>query len=122
MACLVNHKGCRHESFCAVFIDDVLAADEHCIVHVHFLDEGFDIVSAALVQRDAEHPEALSFILVLQLDEMRYLLDTAGAPCCPEVQNHHLALEIRKRDLIAVCIEQCKLRRFSVVGLLSTAT
>src|SRR3989304_2216679 len=117
----VNNEGCGEDSFCIVLFADVFIADKHCIIYGFLLEEWPDVVGSAFVEGNGDYPKTLVLVLVVQLDEMRYLGDTAGAPGCPEGYDNYLVLEIREADLVSVHVGQGEWRGVSVVGLLFRA-
>jgi len=79
------------------------------IIHLELLVEVADRFRA-IVHRNANNPQALISILVLQFHKVWDLLPAGVAPCCPEVQQNHTAPVVRKMKLLPAQLRKRKVR------------
>src|SRR5438067_4832573 len=85
--------------------------EQHRVVDVVLPGKGRHHALAVRVQRQAHDRETLVLVLALEPHEFRNLRAAGPAPGRPEVQDHHLALEVGEADLLPGEIGQLEVRR-----------
>src|SRR6185437_14173736 len=95
----------------AVLVAHRLLAQQHRVIHAHFLGELRDLIFAGIIHRDAEDLQALRPVLLLQFHEPRHLQPAWCTPGGPEIQQHRLAPKVGQMHGLAVQRLQGKIGR-----------
>ena len=93
----------------AVKLRHAVVAKQNPIIDLTFRHKRLNRRPAVFVHGNAQHGEALRFVLLLKINKPRNLDAAGAAPGCPKVEQHHFAAIIGKFHGCAVLIFERKI-------------
>jgi len=98
----IDDKGGRQRLDTAVRFSNLVITSDDSVIDLVLREVGFHYGPPFVVHGDTKDCESAIFVATLKVNEPGDLNFARTAPCCPEVQEHHLALVLSKRDVLAV--------------------
>src|ERR1017187_1268506 len=114
----INQQSRRQAFDSTELLRQRIIADYDRIGELHLLcEEGPHGFPAVVIHRDAKHGKVVLPVLFRKLHVPGNLLFAAGAPCCPEIEQHDFAPVLREAYLVPGRIDARKVRRSLAIGI-----